>query len=100
MASSKDTPPNRAGVGPFATGAAHNKQHAALGAVFVDMLVGVDSAGDDLPSYFNSLPQVLAYTGDNLTTVTVSNGVYNWVQTFTYVGDNCTGISRWVRSLV
>lgn len=95
---SKDTPPNRAGVGPFATGAKHNKQHAAIGAVFTDMLVGVDSTGADLPSNFNSLQQSLVYSGENLISVSVTDGVYIWTQTFTYVGDNVTGISRWVRT--
>jgi hypothetical protein len=54
-----------------------------------------DSTGDSFNP--DSLPQVLGYTGDNLTTITVTDGVSTWVQTLTYTGSNLTAVSAWVK---
>lgn len=59
---------------------------------------GADTIGGALPINFNNLPQVLGYTGDNLTTVAVTDGTNTWTQTYTYTGDNVTAISGWVKS--
>lgn len=61
-----------------------------------DVVTASDGAQLDL----SSLPQVLGYTGANLTTITVvaSNQfgvIKTYIQTLTYTGSNLTGISRW-----
>lgn len=45
----------------------------------------------------DDLPQALTYNGNNqvLTRTVVYRGV-TYVQTLTYVGDNCTNISAWI----
>lgn len=60
--------------------------------------VGYNSVGAALPANFDSLPQTLNYTGENLTSIVVTNGVNTWTQTFTYTGANLTGISAWVQT--
>lgn len=56
-----------------------------------------DSAGNPLPSTFSDAPVVFGYTGDNMTTMTVTIGTSTWVNTLTYNGsDQITGISGWV----
>jgi hypothetical protein len=59
--------------------------------------VGFDSDGDPLPVEFNSLARVNGYTGSDLTTITVTDGVNTWVKTFTYTGPDLTGESAWVK---
>lgn len=52
------------------------------------------SNGANLP--LDSLAQVFAYDGTNLSTITVQYGVTIYVQTFTYSDDNLIEISGWV----
>lgn len=55
-----------------------------------------DAKGNFLPP--DTLPQVLGYTGSNLTTITVTDGTNTWVQTMTYNGSNqLTAVSKWVK---
>lgn len=53
---------------------------------------------DDQGNWFypDNLEQELAYDGDNLVTITVTDGSRVWVKTFDYTGSNVTGISQWV----
>lgn len=54
------------------------------------------SDGKSIP--LDSLAQTLGYDGsNNLTTITVSYDGNTYIQTFTYVGSNLTGISAWVK---
>lgn len=56
----------------------------------------VDDTNTPIP--IDSLPQVLGYTSGKLTTITATNGVDSWVQTFTYDGsNNLTNISAWIK---
>lgn len=53
------------------------------------------STGDHIP---DDLPQTLAYNGDGtLNTISVTDGVSTWVQTYTYTAGKATGISAWVK---
>lgn len=74
---------------------------------FVDMgdgtvaerVVAVAGVADSTDGVFNpdSLPQVLAYSGGKLSTISVTDGTSTWIQTYTYTGDDLTGVSVWVK---
>jgi hypothetical protein len=55
-------------------------------------------ASDNVIITPDSYPQTLAYTGTNLTSITVvaPNG-NTYVQTLTWTSGNLTGISKWVK---
>ena len=55
----------------------------------------VASDGVTLP--IDSLAQTLAYTGSDLTSISVSYGGSTYIQTLTYTGDKLTGVSVWVK---
>lgn len=54
----------------------------------------VASDGVNIP--INSLAQTLAYTGGNLTSITVTYNAVNYVQTLTYTAGVLTAVSAWV----
>ncbi len=56
-----------------------------------------DSKGGLVPNP-GSYTHVLAYTAGKITTDTFNDGVFQWQQTYTYTGDDLTGISQWVRT--
>jgi len=45
----------------------------------------------------DSLPQAFAYSGSNLSTITVAYQGNTYVQTFTWSGTTVTNISGWVK---
>lgn len=59
---------------------------------------GFDTAGDELPTGFGTLPQTLNYAGAFIDNIIVTDGVDTWTQTFTNDGTNITAISGWVKS--
>lgn len=60
---------------------------------------GADTLGDFLPDNFQSLPQVLTYDVDGkLETTSRTDGFDTWTQTLAYTGENLTSVSGWVKS--
>lgn len=67
-------------------------------ASYDDVLLVQTAGGGDLPVDPDTLPQVLAYNGDNtLNYIQVTDGVTTWRQTFGYTSGKLTSISAWVR---
>jgi hypothetical protein len=58
--------------------------------------VTLDASGNPMPG-LDSLSQTLAYAGGFLATITATDGVSTWVQTYGNDGTNVTTISRWVK---
>ncbi|NCO50455.1 MAG: hypothetical protein GW887_15520 [Sphingomonadales bacterium] len=59
--------------------------------------VTLDSNGDPMPG-LDSLSQTLAYAAGFLATVTSTDGVDTWVQTYGNNGTSITTISQWVKT--
>lgn len=59
---------------------------------------GYDSAGNELPAAFWTAGSTLTYVGDKVDTITKTVGAESWTRTFTYSGNNITGISAWVKN--
>ena len=59
-------------------------------------IVHRDSLGRQMPDP-NDLDTTLGYTGSNVTTITVTDGTWTWVQTLTYSGSNVLTVSAFVR---
>ena len=55
----------------------------------------VDSVGQVI--YPDIWPQTLTYSGGNLSTISITDGVNTWVQTYTYSGGLLASISQWVK---
>ena len=58
---------------------------------------GVDSLTNELPANFGSYPKAYGYTGEDLTTITVTVGADSYVKTFTYSSGVLTAESMWVK---
>ncbi len=76
---------------------------AAASATLLSLLRGVlgaltqySSAGVPLPTQFGSYPVAYAYSAGKLQTESVTGGGSTWVKTYTYTGDDLTGVSGWV----
>jgi hypothetical protein len=71
----------------------------AAAAVLAISAGGFDTGGASLPANFENLPQTLNYTGDNMTSIVVTNGVTTWTKTFGYnAAGKVNAISGWVAS--
>ena len=57
------------------------------------------TATDGVQLDLDSLEQTLAYSGSQVTSITVlaPNG-HSYIQTLTYSGSNLTGVSQWARN--
>jgi hypothetical protein len=55
----------------------------------------VAEGGKLLP--IDSLEQTFAYTGSDLTSISVTYAGFTYVQTFTYDAGNLTNVSQWVQ---
>lgn len=76
---------------------------AAASATLLSLLRGVlgaltqySSAGVPLPTQFGSYPVAYTYSAGKLQTESVTGGGSTWVKTYTYTGDDLTGVSGWV----
>ena len=58
---------------------------------------GAVTADDGVVLPLESLAKSYGYTGDNLTTITVSYNSETYVKTLTYTGDKLTATSVWVK---
>ena len=58
---------------------------------------GTSKADDGVILPLESLAKSFGYTGDNLTTITVSHNGETYVKTLTYTGDKLTATSVWVK---
>jgi len=65
-----------------------------LEAIVAELGVLVDSEGN--PFNPDSYDQTFAYVDGNLSTITATDGVTTWVQTYTYDTDGVATISNWV----
>ena len=58
---------------------------------------GAATADDGVVLPLESLAKSFGYTGDNLTTITVSHNGETYIKTLTYTGDKLTATSVWVK---
>lgn len=58
---------------------------------------GNDTTGAQLPPEFTSAPATFTYSGGNIATESVTAEGYTWVRTYSWIGNELTSISGWVR---
>ena len=56
------------------------------------------TASDGAQLDLDSLPQTLAYSGGQISTITVAFAGHIYVQTFSYTAGVLTGVSNWVKT--
>jgi hypothetical protein len=61
------------------------------------MAITVKAQGDGADLPLDTLDQTFAYSGGNLTSISVSYNGNTYIQSFTYTGSDLTSVSGWVK---